>query len=127
MNAKQKRVAKLSFPGIDNAYILVSGREKKHEGWMCTGETWANPTVSFLYDAGDICAEWEPEFGPIQLWYRCDKDAEGAREHYYYDYENGPLGSWAQTAVYELQLPQAFIKGDFAYIFMVLKDWAERG
>ena len=124
MNEKQKRVAKLPFPEVENAYVLISGQEKPvEESYL--NELWVKPIMSFIYDAGNVAAEWEPEYGPIQLWTKCEEGDEGATEHYFYDYHNSPLGSWSQLAVEREQLPHAFIRGNYKYIFNVLRDWAE--
>jgi hypothetical protein len=111
--------------GIENAYILVSGRERQDNS--LTVHFRAKATVSFLYDGGEYAAEWEPEYGPIQVWHRCEEDAPNARPHYFYDFTDSPGGNWSQRAVERAELPQAFVAGNFEYIFAVLKDWARGG
>jgi hypothetical protein len=108
----------------DNCFILVSGARRPPEETF--GAFYVKANMSFLYDAGDYAAEWEPEYGPIQVWHKCEADAENAKEHYYFDFTDSPGGSWSQLAVEEYQLPQAFHCGDYDYIFSVLKEWATR-
>jgi hypothetical protein len=120
MNKKQKKVIKAKYK--DNCYILVSGykREEQFDSYLMI-----EYVTSFLYDAGNVAAEWEMEHGPIQIWYKCEENDEGAEEHYYYDFHNSPILSWSQLAVERYQLKESFIRGDFDYIFNVLKDWTE--
>ncbi len=139
----KKRVAVLPFPGIENAFVCVSGREKapprRHgEKWheshieeTCKDQ-WPNefrtePHMTFAYVHDNCCAEWDGEHGPVQLWFRCEKDYEKdwdkAREHWIFDYAYGS-GHWSQLAVDRDGLPQAFNRGDYAHIFAVLKRWA---
>ena len=122
MNDKQKIVMKSKYK--DNCWVLVSGTDKRDGARDYLGNI--DYTVSFLYDAGDIATEWEPKYGPIQIWDRCEKDSEDAKEHYYFDYHNTAPASWSQLAVDENNLHFHFIAGDFDYIFNVLKDWSNR-
>lgn len=120
-----KRVGISKFNDIENAYILVSAHKKDSKKAECENnlECW----MSFLYDAGEIAAEWEPRYGPIQIWYKAnDGAATDTKEHYFYDFViDNPL-SWSQLAVGNNGLPQAFIKGDYEHIFDILKDWANK-
>jgi hypothetical protein len=79
---------------------------------------------SFCFINGDYAAEWEPEYGPIQVWHRCGKDDAEAKPHYIFDFENSGWGNWSQLAVDENELPSAANSGDWQYIFNVLKNWA---
>jgi hypothetical protein len=106
----------------DNCYILVSGMLKYDD----FGDSYVQPTMSFLYDAGEYAAEWEPRYGPIQVWHKCDKDAENAQEHYYYDYHNSSALNWSQLAVDQNNLPKALANCEFDYIFSVLRRWTRR-
>jgi hypothetical protein len=121
MNELQKKVGKAQFPGIEGAWILFSAKERKTEElsrlMVCS-------TMSFLFDAGNMAAEWEPEYGPIQIWCKCNADSADAKPHYYYDYQNSSWGNWSQTAVNEEMLPEAYLRGDYAHIFRVLARWA---
>jgi len=122
MNEYQKRVLKAEYkPGC---FILLSFPKRDLE--ETGGETRVKTTMSFLHDAGEYATEWEPEYGPIQVWHKCAEDAACAREHYYYDFtDSGPM-NWSQLAVDENGLPAAAARGDFGYIFEVLKRWAKR-
>jgi hypothetical protein len=118
MNKLQKRVLKAEWrPGC---YILVSASCRDSDyGYQC------EPHMSFFYVNGNNAAEWEPRHGPIQSWHRCNADAEGAEEHYFFDYTDSPPGSWSQLAVDRHELPQAFVRGDYEHIFSVLEMWTE--
>ena len=120
MNSKQKRVGKALYK--PNCYILVSGAKRDMKETF--GDFLVKAQMSFLYDAGDHAAEWEPEHGHIQIWHRCEEYDEGATEHYYYDFHNSSPMNWSQLAVSNNELPQAFHSGDYEYIFAVLEDWA---
>lgn len=120
----KRRVRLAKFEAIENAYILVSGRQKQDNPLI--DRLQAKATISFLYDGGEYAAEWEPEHGPIQVWHRCEEGAANARPHYFYDFTDSPGGNWSQLAVDRAELPQAFVAGNFEYIFAVLKDWARR-
>ena len=120
MNAKQKRVLKALYK--PDCYILLSGARRDPKETY--GDFLVKANVSFFVVNGDYAAEWEPEHGPIQVWHRCNEDAPNGREHYFFDFtDSGPM-NWSQLAVETNELPQAFHRGDFDYIFMILKDWA---
>ena len=122
VNNLQKRVLKSTYK--PNCYILVSGARRDIK--ETAGQFMVVATVSFLYDAGDIATEWEPEYGPIQIWDRCLENDKDAREHYYFDYTNSPPLHCSYLAVEDNRLPQALHRGDFDYIYEVLKKWADR-
>ena len=119
MNKKQKRVIKAKYK--DNCYVLVSGFKEKEQ---IDSYLMIDYLVSFLYDDGNVAAEWEMRHGPIQIWYKWSENDEGADEHYYYEFHNTPNASWSQLAVDNSRLKENFLSGDFDYIFNVLKDWA---
>ena len=125
MNKFQLRVGKAVYK--PNCYILVSATRKSGE--LYRDVYYAEPTMSFFYDAGDVAAEWEPRYGPIQVWSKCDETYDGkykAREHYFYDFVIDIPGNWSQLSVETERLPQAFVRGDYDHIFSVLKSWARR-
>ncbi|MCP4142870.1 MAG: hypothetical protein GY755_21720 [Chloroflexi bacterium] len=117
MNLK-KRILKTQYK--KNCFILCSFAKKDMSKTF--GDFRVKPNISFLYDSGNIAAEWEPEHGPIQIW----RKAESGKEHYYYDFVEDISLNWSQTAVDDYSLPEYVHSGDFDYIFRVLKDWAER-
>ena len=120
INKLQERVIKAQWkPGC---WLLVSGSRKDPRDTF--GAFYAKATVSFLFDSGEVSAEWEPEYGPIQVWHKCHESTEGAKEHYFYDFTNDSPGNWSQLAVEENELPQAFVDGNYDYIFSVLEIWA---
>ncbi len=138
--APMRRVAVLPWPDMPNAYLCVSGQRKKKERF---GDRWytgheervtkyeedlrAAPAITFLYDAGNCCAEWDGAYGPIQLWHRCQPDFkqgyDEARPHWFYDFAFG-AGHWSQMAVEEEGLTLAFVEGDYGRIFTALSSWA---
>ena len=120
MNEKQKRVGKARFEGIKDAWILVSGGFRTDRGHR---ETVAH--FSFLYDNGQgVAVEWEPRHGPIHRWHRRSEGDPDAMEHYYFDYiSNDDALTWTQLAVDEEELPEALVRGDYEYIYQVLRKW----
>ena len=118
----KERILKLEHK--PNCFILISFPLRDIE--ETNGETRVKTTMSFLYDAGEYAAEWEPEYGPIQVWHKCQEDSLDARQHYYYDFTDSGAFNWSQLAVDKNGLPGAAARGDFDYIFNVLKRWAKR-
>jgi hypothetical protein len=118
----QKRVAKAKVEGIDNAYIAISAYHDSDNDEL-------TKRMSFFYVASDTCIiEWEPKHGPITVIYKCDENwSDGhsnAEPHWYFDYCTGH-GNWAQLAVDERQLKQAFARGSYDYIFAVLAEYGD--
>ena len=118
MNKMQSKVIKAEYkPGC---WILISPmKAKKQYDYGLK----VDYVVSFLYDAGEVAAEWEPRYGPIQMWNKCNEDDENAIEHYFYDWHNTLPASWSQLSVEREQLPEMFLAGDWDVIFDVLKSW----
>lgn len=122
-----------------NCYVLVSFMRNNRAFEM--GDLRADPTMSFLYDAGDIAAEWCPPYGPIQIWHKAeegnkypkptmstfDREAEpelvNPEPHYAYPFIIPRLAEWSQLSVERYRLADYAIMGDYNYIFEVLKDW----
>ena len=121
MNKYQQYVCKAKVSDIEGAWIIISAHQKDPD--KTYGEFRCEAGMSFLYDAGNgIAVEWEPEHGPIQRWHR----AESGKEHYYFDYVGlDDYMSWSQLAVERHKLPQAFVAGNYTYIFKVLREWAD--
>ena len=136
------RVAILPWPGIEGAYLCLSGRRRHSPSRY--GDKWykqhveepsywdpqqCEPFVTFTYQSGKVIAEWDGGLGPIQIWYECAADFMGdtwdkAQPHWFFEHAHG-AGHWSHLAVEEAGLPQMFIRGDFAGIFAVLKEWAD--
>ena len=136
-----KRVAVLPWPGIDGAYLCLSGRQRSQhdEAYYQSHrelypEVWrghsvqVDPNLTFTVQVGDAIAEWEPSHGPIQLWFRRDREDgdRNWRQHWFFDFAYGDM-CWSQLAVDDNGLPQAFIDGDYDRIFAVLRRWAAGG
>lgn len=115
-----KRIAKLPFEKLDDAFFFISGSSRDDD----YGKMYAEPVVSFVLYNGDVAAEWNPPYGPISLWYRAREGFE-SKDHYIFDQICEPGADWAQGAVDREGLPQAFIDGDYAHIFGVLRRWTE--
>jgi hypothetical protein len=118
MDIMKKRIKCIPFPGITNAYIVISGSHKKDS----CNEVSSN--MSFLYHNDKIAVEWEPNYGPITVLYECDKDHEEAQKHFFFDYCTG-YGHWSQLAVQEERLGEKFYTGNYEGLFEVLKRWSE--
>lgn len=118
MRKKQSKVIKAEYK--PNCWILVSAKKAKEQ---YDRGLKVDYIFSFLYDAGKVAAEWEPRYGPIQIWTKCDEGAENAKEHYFYDWENTSPASWSQMSVEREQLPEMFLAGNWDAIFDVLKSW----
>jgi len=108
----------------EGAHVIYSASKRDMEETQ--GDFRVKNHFSFCFISGDYAAEWEPQHGPIQIWHKCDKDAENAREHYVFEFTDSGGMNWSQMAVDREGLPQAANIGSWQYIFNVLKDWAER-
>ncbi len=118
-------VLKVNVPEYgEGAYILYSASQRSYD--ETGGDFRVKNHFSFAYINGNIAAEWEPENGPIQIWDKCDKDAEGAKEHYIFEYTNSGGWNWSQMAVDTADMPRMVNGGHWQYIFNVLKDWCNR-
>lgn len=142
MSDLKKRVAILPWPNMENCFLCVSGAIKQKQRY---GDKWytavhkehvqdyetedkADARITFAYRTENVAAEWDGEYGPIQVWYKCDKDYkqgyDEARPHWLFDYAYG-AGHWSQMAVGENHLTQRFNEGDYEGIFRVLKRFAQ--
>lgn len=143
-----ERIVMLPFPDHENCFIGLSGSKRPS---ITVGEKWrqshsgkdrtythdthnfrTEPYITFTYVEGDIAAEWDGNYGPIRIWYKCEKDfiadpndkyPEKAREHWIWPYAYG-RDYWSQLAVDDNQLPEAFNIGNWSYIFNVLRQFA---
>ena len=113
-----KNILCIPFPDIKNAYVVISGHKAN------TGNG-VEKCMSFFYDNGDVGAEWEPDNGPITRIDKCNKDNPEAQKHWFYDYCTG-YGNWSQLAVNDERLPDAFIDGNYKFIFLVLKKRSKK-
>lgn len=111
-----KNIKCIPFPGIENAYVVISG----HEVDSCNG---VKKCMSFFYGGENTGAEWEPDYGPITVIHSCAKNHEQAQEHFFYDYCAG-YGAWSQCSVQDEHLDKMFLSGDYVGMFSVLKRWA---
>ena len=105
----------IPFPDIKNAYVVISAGES-------TKPNNVEKCMSFFYVEGDIGVEWEPDYGPITVIYKCLEDDPNAQMHWFFDYCTG-YGNWSQLAVLEQGLDVAFLSGNYEMLFGILKDW----
>ena len=116
----------------ERCYIYQSFRHTESDFGDYTLET----TMTFFADSGrGTAAEWEPRYGPIQLWTECTEDWTGrdcvgreikARKHWHFPFVRDYTGDWSQLAVDDERLKQNLIQGDLEYVFSVLMRWATR-
>ena len=140
------RVAVLPWPGIENAFLCVSGKTRRRSRY---GDKWypanephreevqryeeeptAEAAISFTYVGKNVAAEWDGELGPIQMFFRREegwKEEDGwqeAKPHWLWPFASGQ-GAWSQLAVERADLPACFRRGDYAAIFNELRSWVE--
>lgn len=142
MAVNKERVVVLPWPGIEGAYLAVSGKRRRDEpygekfyaGHVEHTKTWeerrvrSEPFITFGFNSGTVCAEWDGNSGPIQLYFKREEGwKEGwdeAKPHWVFPFASGS-GSWSQMAVGEAGLPDAFVSGNYARIFGELRQWAQ--
>ena len=107
----------------EGAHVIYSAARRDPKDTF--GDFRVKNNFSFCYIQGDWAAEWEPEYGPIQVWHKCDELALNAVKHYIFDYTDSPGLNWSQLAVDENELPWNANHGNWQHIFNVLKRWAE--
>lgn len=100
------------------------------------GDLMLEAHVSFLADSGiGTAAEWEPQYGPIQLFTECSKDWEDETEngnkiesrcHWHFPHVKDESGRWSQLAVDDEGLKPMLLRGDMDGVFDVLMRWANR-
>lgn len=95
------------------------------------GDMEVRPHVSFLADSGNgTAAEWEPQYGPIQIWTQCDEDfgddGMKARKHWHFPFVQDKPLDWSQLAVDNEGLKSKLIAGNLDGVFDVLLKWADR-
>lgn len=113
-------ILQLPVPGDERAFVLISGHASVSKS-ETSAPNGAYPVMSFVVIHGDTAVEWEPRFGPIQVWHR--SDSADATPNYIFEHA---VGDWSQIAVQDEDLAGKMIRGDFAAIFAVLHRWAER-
>jgi len=124
VNQFQKRVLKTQWR--ENCYILMSPKIRDSDRPMDIDNM--DYAMSFLYHNSETgyAAEWEPRYGPIQVWHQCLENSEGAKEHYFFDFTDSEGGNWSQMAVEREGLHRYFFESDWNSIFNVLMSWTER-
>lgn len=122
---KNESIKCIPFPGIEGAYVVISGRHRSIESLKRTSfGVDLKTTMTLFFDSGNgIGAEWEPEYGPITTYYSVPEDHPKAQEHWFYPFVDG-TGHWTQLAVEKHDLKLRFLEGDYEYIFGVLKEYS---
>ena len=84
--------------------------------------------MSFVYENPETgyAAEWEPRYGPIQVWHKCEAGSENAIEHYLFDFTDSQGGNWSQLSVESEGFHYAFYDSEWDRIFEMLKGWTYR-
>ena len=101
------------------------------------GDFSVSHVVTFIADPGNgVIAEWEPQYGPIQIWEECGENWKGectwsegevgARTHWHFPFVKDHVGQWAQGAVDDERLKEKLASGDLKGVFDVLMRWANR-
>lgn len=111
-----KNIKVIPFPGIENAYVVISG-VKSERGNGC------EKRMTFFYGTDRSGADWEPDYGAITYYEPCSGDVPGAVAHWFWEYCTGS-GNWSQLAVDEEGLAGMFLEGDYVGLFGVLRKWA---
>lgn len=113
----KRHVEKIPFGDRDGCFIVLSFGQKR-----CNyGDCWLDPLVSYLFMGEEVAAEWEPAYGPIQMWFKGDEI-----NHYTFPKIKDRPGSWSQLAVDREGLKGFALRGQHDAIFNVLKEWADR-
>lgn len=105
--------------GFEEGYILVSARKIADDGFFIR----IQPVLSFLVPINfEYYVEWEPEAGPFSLVKRANELNDKTEKNYWFEYcyKHRP---WAQGIVDSLEMKEAFIEGQYKYIFNALKQW----
>jgi len=122
LSEKNATVKLLPFPGIENAYIVISAKKRKVDE-----DVYAKITTSFFYGTEKGGAEWGGDSSPITVISPCDESYddgfENAEIHFIYPFCTGH-GNWFQKAVESEGLVDAFLSGDYEHIFYVLKKFS---
>jgi hypothetical protein len=118
MSLRRRSVKIIPFAGIENAFIILSSFSTKIGNGV-------RPTIRFYYGTPELGAEWEPECGPIEQCRKLDEtDPEpNAKEHPICGFIDG-FFNCSQLAVEREGLPEALLRGDYAHIYDVLKQWS---
>lgn len=119
--SKGKTITEL--PIKPNCFLLLSGHKAtKYDGMEDGGATYI---ISLLYrdEEKGMAVEWEPKYGPIQIFTRATETSEEKQEHYIFPVINPSGLDWTQMGVNDRGLPEAFIHGDLDFIFNVLRSY----
>lgn len=124
MNDAQKFVIKTQW--TSNCYLIMSPKIRDRNKHKSIDNM--DYAVSFLYDNPEtgFAAEWEPRYGPIQVWHKCEPTADNAKPHYFYDFTDSGGGNWSQISVERSGLHEYFYSSNWQAIFMILKEWTDR-
>ena len=122
---EDRHVIKTEFK--DRCFIFQSFGQRLND----YGEIEILATVSFLADSGKgNAAEWEPKYGPIQMWTECEANWVGdgdrkPRSHWHFACVQDNPGDWSQLSVERERLKEMLVAGDIDGVFSVLLRWAD--
>ena len=124
MNDMQKFVIKAMVS--PNCYLIMSPKMRKSDEPKSIDNM--DYAVSFLFENKEngYAAEWEPRYGPIQVWHKCNEGDEGAKPHYFFDFTDSAGGNWSQLAVEREGLHEYFYSSNWTAIFKILESWTLR-
>jgi hypothetical protein len=112
----RKSVKVIPFPGITDAYVVISGGSSK-------GPNGCETIMSFFWGDREGGCEWEPQFGPFTKITPCDSQHPDALPHWFYEFCTG-YGNWTQLAVEDTHIVEYFLNGDYLGVFKILQEYA---
>ena len=119
----RQRIRMIPWPGMENCYVVISGQ------WPDNRHEMSKPHMTFTavdWETG-VAAEWDGEYGPIQLAFRAANPGDTPSGEFAapcWIFENSVRGlHWSQRAVRDHDLARSFVNGDYDHIFAVLGSW----
>ena len=83
--------------------------------------------ITFIVVKENQYVEWIPRYGPITIIEKSDNVEDEYRgEDYIFNFNKG-RGNWTQIACDDLALDDAFVNGEYKYIFTSLQDYLHEG
>lgn len=119
------------FPGIENAYTVISISEDK------TKANKMRSTISFvLYISETRAVELEPEYGALTIYDKCEEDWKPTDEwdieigakpspSYIFPYVTGHH-QWSQLIVNDKKFEKLLSQGRYEDFFNIMKEFGEK-
>ena len=128
MNKKLKdRVLKAVWKKDDKYKYIIAISASKAEDNPVDKKYNLKSNISFvlLDEQLNTYVEWIPNFGPISIIEKStNKNDEYRKECYIFDYSKG-RGNWSQLTCDNANLNDAFIDGNYDYIFNIMVGFIE--